>query len=200
VAATPSQGGFDPGAGRWDLGGLAPGATAVLQLAARAAAPGNHVVVSEVATSSVPDPTSIPGNGAAEDDRAAVLISVPGAAGAAASPGTTRLRPRALRVKVVRTPRRGKAKRLTVTGRLVLPRARPPARCAGRVLVRATAGKRVVASRRVALRARRGVCGYRAVLRPKRTRSAAAVKVTARFLGTPQLLVRSSRTLNVRIR
>ena len=39
TAAAPSQGGFDPGSGRWEVGALAPGASAVLQLSARRARP-----------------------------------------------------------------------------------------------------------------------------------------------------------------
>jgi uncharacterized repeat protein (TIGR01451 family) len=203
VGATSTQGGFDGAAGRWDLGALAPGASAVLRLTARAVAPGDHLIASEIARSGTPDPTSIPANGAAEDDRGAVMISVAAPASqAAAKPPTaaSRLRPRALRMRVTRSPRRGVAKRLTVRGRLVLPRARPPARCAGRVLVRARVGKRVVASRRAALKARRGVCRYGTVLRPKRTRKASVVKVSARFLGTAQLQVRTARATKVRIR
>ena len=202
VGATSTQGGFDGVAGRWDLGSLAPGSSAVLRLTARADAAGDHLIASEIARSGTPDPTSIPANGAAEDDRAAVVISVAAPVNqAAATPAAaSRLRPRALRMRVTRSPRRGVAKRLTVRGRLVLPRARPPARCRGRVLVRARVGKRVVASRRAVLRARRGVCRYGTVLRPKRTRKASVVRVSARFLGTSELKVRAARTTKVRIR
>jgi hypothetical protein len=90
--------------------------------------------------------------------------------------------------------------RLTVSGALSLPRATPPLRCGGRVRAQAKVGKRTVASSTVSLRARHGVCRYTLTLRPKTTRSARSVAVTAAFLGTPQLKPRSSRALKVSIR
>jgi len=192
--AAVTQGGFD--GSRWQVGSLPPGSSAVLQLTARANAPGSHVVAAEVVGSSLFDPTSTPGNGAPEDDRAVVEIMVP----ALPQGRIQRLRPRGLLLQVKRAPRRGPATRLTVTGRLLLPRTRPAPRCGGRVLVRATVGRRTVASRKVALRRRKGVCSFSTVLRPKRTRSARTVQVSGRFLGTSQMQPRASRALRVRIR
>ena len=48
TAATASQGGYDPGAGEWDVGSLQRGETAVLRLAARVVAIGERVVVAAV--------------------------------------------------------------------------------------------------------------------------------------------------------
>lgn len=196
LSVGPTQGVFDPAAGRWNVGALAPGASATARIAARAAASGNQVVAAEVATSSTFDPTSTPGNGVAEDDRAAVLVAVP-ATGARIS----RLpRPRSLSLKVVRSPRRGTLRRIAASGRLLLPRARPALRCVGKVRVRATVKKRVVAQRTVRLRPRKRVCRYAAVIRPKRLRGARAVIVRARFLGTSRVAPRDSRATGVKVK
>jgi alpha-tubulin suppressor-like RCC1 family protein len=191
TGAAPSQGGVDGATGRWEVGGLAPGASAALQLTARLGAAGTHQIAAQLAASSIPDR-------AGEDDRASVVISVP----AALSGKALRLVPRRLGLKVVRFPRRGRAKRLTVSGVLKLPVRRPPVACGGRVQVRALVGKRVVASTIVKLRRRAGACRYTAVLRPKqaKTRSARVVKVTARFLGNAHMRPRAARTTTVRIR
>jgi hypothetical protein len=88
---------------------------------------------------------------------------------------------------------------LKVTGRLVLPRVRPAPRCTGKVRIRALAGKRVLASRTVPLKARRGVCRFATVLRPKKLRSAKRITVTATFLGNAQLKARSAKVVKVRV-
>ena len=82
LSAAP--GGFDGGAGRWNVGSLAPGTERDPALVARAGASGSIPLVAEVASSSVFDPTSTPGNGVAEDDRAVVVLTVPGSGGRAA--------------------------------------------------------------------------------------------------------------------
>jgi hypothetical protein len=102
-------------------------------------------------------------------------------------------------VAVVRKPKRGRVRILTVTGRLVLPRVRPAPRCVGKVRVRALAGKRVLAGRTVSLRARRGVCRFAAVLRPKKLRSAKQITVRAAFLGNAQLTPRNAKVVRVRV-
>ena len=66
--------------------------------------------------------------------------------------------------------------------------------------VLAKVGKRVVARRTVALAKRKGVCRYTAVLKPKAPRTARAVEVSARFLGTTAMRPRSAATRSVRIR
>ncbi|HEX2503275.1 MAG TPA: hypothetical protein VHK00_04985 [Miltoncostaeaceae bacterium] len=191
TSAAPTQGGFDGASGRWDVGTLAPGASAVAQLSARAAAAGTHTIAAQVAATSIPDRAN-------EDDRAAVVIAVPGPPIGKA----LRALPRGLGLKVVRSPRRGTARKLTVSGVLRLPKARPPLRCAGRVHVRALVGKRVVASTRAPLRRRAGACRYSAVLRPRasKLRGAKVVTVTARFLGTAQLRPRAGRATKIRVR
>ena len=124
---------------------------------------------------------------------------MPGGSGA---PRALKLRPRGLEVKVARWPKRGRATRLTVTGVLTMPKARPAPRCAGRVQVKALAGKRLVASTRATLRRRKGACRYTAVLRPKaaKVRSAKVLTVTARFMGNAQMQPRASRAAKVRVR
>ncbi len=195
VAAT--QGSFSAGA--WQVGALAPGTAASLRLDVTPIAPGTQVVVAEVIASAVHDPDSVPGNGALEDDRSGVVLVTPAAQ---ALPPVLRPLPRGLALKAVRAPKRGVAKRITVTGNLLLPRVRPVPRCRGNVQVRARVGSRTVAVRTVPLRARRAQCRYAAQLRPTRARTKAArrVVVSARFLGTPQMRPRASRNVPVRIR
>ena len=197
-SATASQGSFAGGGGLWSVGTLAPGATATLTVSGTIDSPGTRVVSAEVGSSSVLDPTSTPANGATEDDRAVVTIVT-----AAPSPPVqiTRLTPPKLGVRVVRYPRRGPATRLVVSGALALPRgASPAAACSGRVRATAKVGRRTVASATAKLRRTRATCVYSLTLRPKKTRSAKAVAVSARFLGTAQLKPKSSKALKVRIR
>jgi uncharacterized repeat protein (TIGR01451 family) len=197
LSGTPSAGTFDGNTGRWSVGTLVPGQGASLRLVARAGAAGTIPVAAEVASSSVFDPTSTPANGASEDDRAVVVLTVPGPPGIA---GRLLPRPRGLSLTVTRVPRRGTLSRIGASGRLLLPRVRPVPRCAGKVRVRATVGKRVVAQRTVRLRRLRGACRYSTSLRPGRTRSAKAVIVRARFLGTSQMRPRDSRATGVKVR
>ena len=198
VGAAADRGGFAPG-GTWQIGALPAGAVTTLTLVLRADAPGTFPLAAEVATSSVLDPTSTPGNGAVENDRAAAVLQVT-APPPPARTMSVRPLPRSLGMVVTRTPRRGPAKRLTVTGRLLLPRVTPAPRCSGRVQVLAKLGKRIVARRTVPLRARKGVCRYTAVLAPRAPKTARAVKVSARFLGTTAMRPRSAAARAVRIR
>ena len=195
-----SQGAFDGGSGAWQIGTLALGGRASLQVTVAASAVGSHVLAAEVSASGVLDPSSTPGNGSLEDDRALVTVAVPPPSGGdAGTPQAVRLLPRSLALSVTRAPSKGRVRTLTVSGRLVLPPTKPALRCTGRVRVRALAGKRVVASKTVALRARRGVCRYTALLRPKKLRSARALSVTATFLGTNLMRPRSARAVKVRV-
>lgn len=196
-AATASQGGFAGPTGLWSVGALPPGGSAALTVSVTASTPGTRTVAAEVGSSTVLDPTSTPGNGAAEDDRAAVTLVVPGIAGPLPS---ARKLPRKLGVKVVRVPKRGAAKRLVISGALTLPAGTPRLRCAGKVRVRALIGTRAVASSTATLRARRGTCAYAVTLRPKRTGSTKFVKVSATFLGTALMKPRAAKALRVRIR
>ena len=148
------------------------------------------MIAAQVAASSIPDRR-------AEDDRAAVVIGVAGGKGAA-----QKIAPRGLSAKLVRFPRRGLVKRITVSGVLTLPRTRPPLRCAGKVQVKALAGKRTVAQTTAKLRTRAKACRYTAVLRPKarKLRGVKRLKVTTRFLGTAQMRARNGKTFTVKVR
>jgi hypothetical protein len=200
-SAAASQGGFNGPAGAWQVGTLGPGATATLSVSVAGTAAGTRTLAAEIASSGVFDPTSTPGNGGPEDDTAAVTFAIaPTGGGGTGGTVSSRLAPRSLKVRVVRTPRKGRVKTLKVTGRLVLPRVRPAPKCAGRVRVRAHAGKRVLASRTVRLKARKGVCRFATVLRPKRLRSAKQIQVKARFLGNVQLKARNAKTVKVKVK
>ncbi len=200
VGASADRGTF--AGGTWQIGAMPAGARATLTLVVRADVAGTFQIAAEVAASSVVDPTSTPGNGADENDRAGATLEVvaPSPPPPAAKATVLRPLPRSLGMAVKRSPKRGRVKRLTVSGRLVLPRVVPAARCGGRVRVLAKVGKRVVARRTVALRKRKGVCRYTAVVRPKAPRRARAVKVSARFLGTAGMRPRSAAARSVRIR
>ena len=182
IGASSDRGGFASPPGLWQVGALPAGARATLTLTVRADAAGTFQIAAEVASSSVLDPTSTPANGAIENDRSGALLEVSPTPPPAR---TTVLRPlpRSLGMTVVRHPKRGRAKSLTVSGKLVLPRVSPAPRCGGRVEVTAKAGRKVVARRLVSLKKTKGVCRYTAVLRPKAPASARALKVSARFIG-----------------
>lgn len=198
LGAAASQGDFAGGPGVWNIGSLASGSSVSLTVSLRASSPGTQIIAAEVASSSVLDPTSTPGNGAVEDDRAVVSLVVPALAGGPTTNGV-RLRPRKLGVKVSRHPKRGALNRLVVSGSLLLPRSNPPLSCGGRVRVRAKAGARIIASGTVTLRSRRGTCFYSLSMRPKKT-SVRTLSLSVTFLGTSQLSPRSSRPLRVRVR
>ncbi|WP_246496335.1 DUF11 domain-containing protein [Miltoncostaea marina] len=219
-----AQGAYDPATGAWQVGTLAPGAPATLSLRARVAAEGPHDVVVEVAASGVVDPDSAPGNAAAgEDDRAAVRVTglvasaapapqapggPPAAPGPPVAPGpgpAARRRPRSLSLTV--RPRRDLRPpvRLRVAGRLALPAGVRAARaCAGRVVVSVRRGRAVVARGRPALRRVAGRCAYAwrrtFAARGWRARGPRALRVHARFIGTPALLPRAARAARVRVR
>lgn len=196
ASAAASQGAF--AGATWQVGSLAPGASATLVLGVSPAVAATHVLPAEVAASGVFDPDSTPANGApGEDDRGAVAIvaSEVNGAGPVARPA-----PRRLAIRATRIPRRGVAKRIRVTGALALPAVRPAPRCRGRVRVRATAGRRAVAARTVALRRRSGACRFAVLLTPRRTGGVFRVAVSARFLGTSEVAPKGSRSVRVSIR
>ena len=201
-SASATQGSFAGPSGLWSVGPLPPGGSVVLTVSVTATSPGTRVVAAEVGSSAVLDPTSTPGNGAPEDDWGAVTLVTADAAAPPAVPAAVRLLPRKLGVRVARYPKRGRAKRLVVSGALAFPRGSRGNRCVGKVQAKARVGKRTVAVRTTKLRTRRRVCLFAVMLRPspKRTRSARRVVVRARFLGTTQLRPRSSKPLRVRIR
>ncbi|MGE0028290.1 MAG: hypothetical protein AB7O78_14825 [Thermoleophilia bacterium] len=198
-SAQASQGGFNGSSGAWQVGTLGPGATATLSVSVAGTAAGTRMLAAEVASSSVFDPTSTPGNGGPEDDRAVATFAIAGPGGGGGGAAASKLAPRGLTLQVARAPKRGRVKTLTVTGRLVLPRVKPAPKCTGKVRVRAMAGKRVLASRTVGLRARKGVCGFSTLLRPKKLRTAKQISVNAQFLGNAQLKARSARIVKVKV-
>ena len=197
-SASASQGGFNGSSGAWQVGTLGPGASATLAVSVAGTAAGSRTLAAEVASSGVFDPTSTPGNGGSEDDRAIATFAVGGVGGGGGA-NNSKLTPRSLTLQVSRKPKKGRVKTLTVTGRLVLPKVRPAPPCTGKVRVRALAGKRVLASSTVSLKARKGVCRFATVLRPKKLRTAKQISVNAMFLGNTQLTARSAKIVKVRV-
>ncbi len=197
-SASASQGGFAGSSGAWQVGTLGPGASATLSVSVAGTAAGTRTLAAEVASSGVFDPTSTPGNGGPEDDRAVATFAIAGPGGGGGAAGS-KLTPRGLTLQVARKPKKGRVKTLAVSGRLVLPRVRPAPRCTGKVRVRALDGKRVLASRTVSLKSRKGVCRFDTLLRPTKLRSAKQISVNATFLGNAQLKARSAKIVKVRV-
>jgi uncharacterized repeat protein (TIGR01451 family)/fimbrial isopeptide formation D2 family protein len=74
VSATPAAA-YNSGTGVWTVGALNAGANAALQITATVNASGSYANTAQVSASSLPDPDSIPNNGAAgEDDQATVTV------------------------------------------------------------------------------------------------------------------------------
>lgn len=70
VAATPSQGSYDPVSGEWDVGTLASGAQATLTIEVTVLSPGPFTNIAQVSASDQYDPDSTPNNDdASEDDQ-----------------------------------------------------------------------------------------------------------------------------------
>lgn len=82
VSHTASQGTFNPTTGDWQIGTVAVGQNAQLQITATASANGTFVNTGEVTASSKHDPDSTPNNhNPLEDDQASVVIVVGGGGG-----------------------------------------------------------------------------------------------------------------------
>src|SRR5205085_801980 len=78
VSATPAQGSYSSATGDWNVGSLAPGASATLTLVATATAAARPSVVNttEVTAADQPDVDSTPNNhNPAEDDQSSVIVS-----------------------------------------------------------------------------------------------------------------------------
>ncbi|MCH5377599.1 MAG: DUF11 domain-containing protein, partial [Planctomycetes bacterium] len=76
VSAKPSRGTFDSITRIWNVGQIAAGATATLQITARVDSAGTTINTAEVASSDQVDPDSTPNNNnAAEDDQASASVS-----------------------------------------------------------------------------------------------------------------------------
>ena len=81
VSSTPSAGTYDSASGDWAVGGLNVGASATLAITATVGVEGPITNTCEVTASSLPDPDSTPGNGAAgEDDQASAVLNSRGVA------------------------------------------------------------------------------------------------------------------------
>ncbi|MCX7789061.1 MAG: DUF11 domain-containing protein, partial [Chloroflexaceae bacterium] len=76
VSATPSQGSYDPGSGRWDVGTLAPNGRATLTLVVTVLGPGPFVNIAQVSASDQYDPDSTPNNDVpTEDDQGFAVVA-----------------------------------------------------------------------------------------------------------------------------
>ena len=82
VSANPSQGTYDPGTGVWNVGTLAAGSNATLEITAIATGSSAIVNYAQVTAMNEGDPDSSPNNNAgptpSEDDEAAVTVNVQG--------------------------------------------------------------------------------------------------------------------------
>ncbi len=71
-----SGGNYDAGTGIWNIGGLANGATATLELIARVDSPGSKINTARLLTADQNDPDSTPGNNVeSEDDQASISLN-----------------------------------------------------------------------------------------------------------------------------
>ncbi len=76
ISATPSQGSYTPASGVWDIGAIADGVIATLDISARVDSTAGIINTAELITSDQPDPNSTPNNhDPDEDDQASVLIN-----------------------------------------------------------------------------------------------------------------------------
>jgi len=80
VSSTASQGAYDNTTGSWSVGGLAPGASATLNLTATINPSGSYSNTAEVSASDQSDPDSTPNNGVAGEDDQATATPVVGVA------------------------------------------------------------------------------------------------------------------------
>ncbi len=80
VSSTASQGSYDNTTGSWSVGGLAPGASATLNLTATINPSGSYANTAEVSASDQSDPDSTPNNGVAGEDDQATATPVVGVA------------------------------------------------------------------------------------------------------------------------
>lgn len=213
TSATPSQGSYAAGTGRWSAGTLTAGASATLTLSVTGAAPGATATVAEVATSSALDPDSVPGDGLrGQDDRAAVSLTVTAAPGQTPPSGETpappgdrpttprgRLAPGELTLRLVPPADPRAPFVFDARGRLIIPGAARRA-CSGRVTITVRRGKRPIQVRRVALRNRDGACVYTLRLTfPRRPAGARRLTVTARFGGNVRLTAKAAEPVSARL-
>jgi hypothetical protein len=114
--------------------------------------------------------------------------------------GATRAKPKAVSLMVRSLKPTRRALRVRVAGVVKAPAGAKV--CSGRVLVRVVGNKKVVRSTKAALRRRASACRYRVTLAVPRAKigRARSMKVTARFLGTAQMVPRNARTRTVHAR
>jgi hypothetical protein len=114
--------------------------------------------------------------------------------------GSTRPRPRAVSLSVRSLKPTRRALRVRVAGVVKAPAGAKV--CSGRVLVRVVGNRKVVRSAKTALRRRASACRYRVTLTVPKAKigRARSMKVTARFLGTAQLVPRNAKTRTVHAR
>ena len=197
VSATASQGSYATSTGRWNAGPVAPGASATLTLAATAVATGTSTTTAEVVNSTARDPDSAPANDLAEDDRVAITMTV--TAPPTRNPATA-VAPDALTLRLAPARDRRAPFAFVARGRLIVTQAALREACAGRVVVTARAGTRVVQRTRAALKLAGGDCAYSARLAfARRPGGAQRLAVTARFAGNERLNAKASRRVTARL-
>jgi hypothetical protein len=114
--------------------------------------------------------------------------------------GSTRPRPKAVSLSVRSLKPTRRALRVRVAGVVKAPAGAKV--CSGRVLVRVVGNRKVVRSAKTALRRRASACRYQVTLTVPKAKMgrARSMKVTARFLGTAQLVPRNAKTRTVHAR
>ena len=191
VSATASQGTYAASTGRWHAGPLGPGGSATLTLSATAAAPGTSTTTGEVVDSTARDPDSRPANDVAEDDRVAITMNLTVAPTRNPAAGVA---PDALTLRLAPARDRSAPFAFVARGRLIVTRAALREACAGRVVVTARAGSRVVRRTRAALKLAGGDCTYSARLAfARRPAGGGRLAISARFAGSDRLTARAAR-------
>jgi hypothetical protein len=123
-----------------------------------------------------------------------------GGGGGGTTGGATRPKPKAVSLSVRSLKPTKKALRVRVAGVVKAPAGSRV--CSGRVLVRVIKGKKTVRSTRAVLRRRASACRYRVTLAVPKAKigRARSMKITARYLGSAQLLPRNAKTRTVNAR
>ncbi len=113
----------------------------------------------------------------------------------------TRIKPKAVGLSVASLKPTKTSLGVHASGVVAPPAGAASQVCAGKVLVQVVAGRKVVRSGKAALRRRASACRYLAILRIPKSKvgQARSMKITARFLGSTQLLPRNATTRTIRI-
>ncbi len=134
---------------------------------------------------------------------ATVTIQVgSGTGGGGLTNTTSRSKPKAVGLTVTSLKPTRTALRTLAQGVVKPPAGSASPVCSGKVLVRVVARGKVVRSARATLRRRASACRYRVILVVPKAKigRARSMKISARFLGSAQLLPRNATTRTVRIR